>query len=227
MPTYLIQSPDGRKFRVTGDGTKEEALAYVQSQHKEPPKIREIREQYPQYDKLSDGELASALHRKFYPQLDFKDFSNRIGYLKGANPAEYDPESAEFQEKYGPTKAQEIGRQLGLTARYVAEGGLGLAGTLANVPAALANSGLAATDRVAQRFGRGIDFRFKDQNRVISEGLTTLGLPQPESRREEVIGNLSRAVAGAGSGSALSFSDCGRSRSDVAVAPAGSGRFRR
>lgn len=64
-------------------------------------KLRDIRKQYPQYDMLSDEELARGLHSKFYSQLDFKDFSKRIGYLKGANPAEYDPESPEFRARYG------------------------------------------------------------------------------------------------------------------------------
>lgn len=32
MPTYLITSPDGKKYKVTGPGTKEEALAQVQAQ---------------------------------------------------------------------------------------------------------------------------------------------------------------------------------------------------
>jgi hypothetical protein len=33
MPTYQITAPDGRKFKVTGEGTKEEALAHFQSQY--------------------------------------------------------------------------------------------------------------------------------------------------------------------------------------------------
>jgi len=65
--------------------------------------LQEIRAKYPQYDVLSDDELARALHQKFYPQLEFKDFSSRVGYLKGARPDEYDPESPEFREKYGAT----------------------------------------------------------------------------------------------------------------------------
>lgn len=37
MPaTYLITAPDGRKFRVTGDGSKEEALAHFQQQYSQP-----------------------------------------------------------------------------------------------------------------------------------------------------------------------------------------------
>jgi hypothetical protein len=65
-------------------------------------RLKEIRKQYPQYDILSDGELATALHQKMYPTLDFKDFSKKVGYLKGAYPAEYDPESEDFKNKYGP-----------------------------------------------------------------------------------------------------------------------------
>lgn len=64
-------------------------------------KLKEIREKFPQYDALSDDELARALHTKFYSQLDFKDFSSRVGYIKGSNPGEYDPQSSEFRKKYG------------------------------------------------------------------------------------------------------------------------------
>src|SRR5262245_38787815 len=64
--------------------------------------LAEIRQKYPDYDNLSDEELSRALHSKFYPDLDFKDFSKRIGFLAGANPEEYDPNSPEYQKKYGP-----------------------------------------------------------------------------------------------------------------------------
>lgn len=43
MPTYVLTSPEGKKYRVTGEGTGEEALAHLQSQlgqdqQKEQPK---------------------------------------------------------------------------------------------------------------------------------------------------------------------------------------------
>lgn len=41
--------------------------------------ISEIRQQYPQYNNLSDKELADALHAKFYPSLPIDDFYARIG----------------------------------------------------------------------------------------------------------------------------------------------------
>lgn len=52
------------------------------------PTIADIRKQYPQYDDLSDTDLASALHKKFYSDMDFADFSRRIGLSeKPAKPA--------------------------------------------------------------------------------------------------------------------------------------------
>ncbi|MCG7492462.1 LPD38 domain-containing protein [Thalassobius sp. Cn5-15] len=42
--------------------------------------IAEVRAKYPQYKDMSDGDLADALHSKFYPQLDKADFYGRIGY---------------------------------------------------------------------------------------------------------------------------------------------------
>lgn len=41
--------------------------------------IAEIRQKYPQYNDLSDMELAQGLHKKFYSDMDFNDFSQKIG----------------------------------------------------------------------------------------------------------------------------------------------------
>lgn len=41
--------------------------------------IQEIRAKYPQYENLSDEQLAQGLHKKYYPDMDFTDFSQRIG----------------------------------------------------------------------------------------------------------------------------------------------------
>ena len=49
--------------------------------------IAEIRQKYPQYSDLSDMELAQGLHKKFYSDMDFNDFSNKIG-LNQAQPQE-------------------------------------------------------------------------------------------------------------------------------------------
>lgn len=41
--------------------------------------IQDIRKQYPQYNDLSDQELAAGFHSKFYSDLPFEDFAGRIG----------------------------------------------------------------------------------------------------------------------------------------------------
>jgi len=38
MPTYRVTAPDGKTYKVTGDGTAEEALAHIQAQYKTPAK---------------------------------------------------------------------------------------------------------------------------------------------------------------------------------------------
>lgn len=44
--------------------------------------IREIRNKYPQYADMSDEEIARALHAKDYSDMDFGEFSSRIGLKK-------------------------------------------------------------------------------------------------------------------------------------------------
>lgn len=41
--------------------------------------IQEVRQKFPQYNDLSDQELASALHSKFYSDIPFSQFSQQIG----------------------------------------------------------------------------------------------------------------------------------------------------
>lgn len=43
------------------------------------PTIAEIRQQYPQYNDMSDGDLASALHAKFYHDMPRTEFDKKIG----------------------------------------------------------------------------------------------------------------------------------------------------
>ena len=43
------------------------------------PTITEVRQKYPQYDDLSDDQLAGALHRKFYSDMPAEEFRAKIG----------------------------------------------------------------------------------------------------------------------------------------------------
>jgi hypothetical protein len=51
--------------------------------------LKEFRAQYPQYDDLSDDQLATGLHQRFYSDLPKEDFFKQIGYAvegKTSNP---------------------------------------------------------------------------------------------------------------------------------------------
>lgn len=73
---------------------------------------------------------------------------------------------------------KEVGRQLGLTARYAVEGATA-------IPAAFA----APVNRM---------LGLPDPAQALSRGLTDAGLPQPQGGGERVVGDVSRALVGAG-----------------------------
>lgn len=58
--------------------------------------IQEIRQKYPQYQDLNDIQLASALHKRYYPDMPFPEFSNKIGLTAS--------EEAKAREEYSPIK---------------------------------------------------------------------------------------------------------------------------
>ena len=82
--------------------------------------IAEIRAQYPQYNDLSDDQLASALHAKFYSDMPRDEFNAKIGL--GQQP-EAKPERS---------LTDSLGRAAGLTARYAVEGMAALPGMVIN-----------------------------------------------------------------------------------------------
>lgn len=47
--------------------------------------ISEIRQKFPQYDDLSDAQLADAMHRKFYSDMPRAEFDAKIGFDSGAS----------------------------------------------------------------------------------------------------------------------------------------------
>lgn len=91
------------------------------------------------------------------------------------------------------TTGQELARQGGLSARALVEGVAALPAMVANVPAMAYNTG---ADLIQ---GEGQGFRFPEQNQAVSQALTSLGVPQPETPTERVVQDASRTLAGAGS----------------------------
>lgn len=51
----------------------------------------DVRSKYPQYDDLSDDQLASALHNKFYSDIPFEEFSNKVGLRPAVDQSVLDP----------------------------------------------------------------------------------------------------------------------------------------
>ena len=47
--------------------------------------LAEIRQQYPQYADLSDEQLAQGLHRKYYADIPYEDFTQKIGLATSAS----------------------------------------------------------------------------------------------------------------------------------------------
>jgi len=46
--------------------------------------LLQFRKKYPQYGDMTDEQIAKGIHKRYYPDLDFGDFSKRIGYTLGA-----------------------------------------------------------------------------------------------------------------------------------------------
>lgn len=88
--------------------------------------------------------------------------------------------------------AQELSRQVGLTARHAVNGLAAIPAMAANAVAGAANKGLDMA------VGEGKGFRFPDQAKALDNALTKVGLPQPENAVERVVGDATSALAGTG-----------------------------
>lgn len=52
------------------------------------PTIADIRQQYPMYSDMSDGELVRGLHKKFYADIPYQDFLRKIDFSEKVNPTD-------------------------------------------------------------------------------------------------------------------------------------------
>ncbi len=108
------------------------------------PTIAEVREKFPQYNDLSDEQLASALHQKFYADMPADQFNASIG-LKGKQPDQYQQAAIDEQ---AALKSQGIDPGAGFTRRLTHGMTLGadntlIAGVLSPIEAFRRNVGLA------------------------------------------------------------------------------------
>jgi hypothetical protein len=80
--------------------------------------LAEIRAQYPQYSDMSDGDLAGALHKKFYSDIPKEEFDKKLG-LKAPEPP--DPYREAARKELDDLKAKGVPTAAGLTRR-IAQG---------------------------------------------------------------------------------------------------------
>lgn len=127
-------------------------------------------------DEMSDVAIAQVLRSKF---------------AKTAAPEPVAQQEPSFGQRLADSFAtrKELGRQLGLAGRYAIEGAAALPAMVANPIAAASN----------YAFGTNIP----EQNQAVSQFLTRAGLPEPQDSTERVVGDVSRAVAGLGTGAPI------------------------
>ncbi|MEW8389137.1 MAG: hypothetical protein AB2660_16600 [Candidatus Thiodiazotropha sp.] len=140
--------------------------------------IDEVRTKYPEYDDLSDKQLADAIHKKYYSDLDVEDFYQKIGF---SEPKGF---GAQLQDEI-----ESIPRQLGLTARAGIEGPMEVAGVFTNPIAYGLNKTLGTNIPYAGKTGEEI--------------ANMLGLPTPESTQEKVVNQATKFMTGVGGQAAL------------------------
>jgi DNA repair protein RadC/GNAT superfamily N-acetyltransferase len=77
--------------------------------------LAEFRKQYPQYDDLSDQQLADALHQKHYSDIPKADYYRRLGFNPGEAPRN-DVTAAELADAERPAQAIRLkgGRQVAI-----------------------------------------------------------------------------------------------------------------
>lgn len=172
MPEFIVTSPEGERFKVIAPegSAPEEVIAYARKNAKNATSISAIRKKYPQYDDMSDADLAKALHRKFYSDMDFNDFAQRVGLERRSTGGE-------------------IARQVGLTGRHAIEG-------LASLPAMVAQPVADLGDMALSAMGS--DFRFGNQAQGVSDLLSRAGAPEPETAGERVVGDASQVLTAGG-----------------------------
>lgn len=105
--------------------------------------IAEIRKKYPQYDDLSDEQLARGLHSKFYSDMDFGEFSNKIGLNSAKLPQVSDEARTQIAQNI---KNYEDKQANALVNNELVRGGVALA-------QGIANAGLNPAKYVAEAFG--------------------------------------------------------------------------
>lgn len=161
------------------------------------PSIAEIRQKYPQYEDLSDQQLADALHRRFYSDMPREQFDAKIAV---AQPVPQHSAAAPIAD--GPSPAQPPAPENPLRAGVQGAGRslADLAGFAPDVVNMGANTALAGVDAAARALGGSVSFRFPMvSDKIAQTGADIAGLfgggamdPDAMSAREKMAYNVNR-----------------------------------
>lgn len=160
MPAYEITSPDGRKFRITGDGTKEEALAHFQSQFQATPQLdpSEYDPSSPQFQKKYGPTGGTAQNFLAGAGKGFVDLARGAGQMVG------------LVSRDDVAKSRELDAPLMKT-------GAGLAGDIAgSIAGALPTAFIPGANTVAGAGAIGAGLGFLQPSTSTKETLTNTGI---------------------------------------------------
>jgi hypothetical protein len=88
------------------------------------PTIQDIRQQYPQYQDMSDGDLANALHQKFYSDMPQDQFNAKIGMAPPAPVQQPAPDPQAAQDNFHRSTILPLGKDMKTGAISMAVPGL-------------------------------------------------------------------------------------------------------
>lgn len=166
--------------------------------------LAEIRQQYPQYADMSDQQIAEGLHKKFYSDMPFEQFSQKIGYAAKPEKSlmqQYSdavpgtPESYAIQSQLkadvaAKPKQMSLGRAaLNAVVRPIAKGVSALPGMAADFGVATRNLLTGSNYELpTSMFNRALDEKFAPPETMIGkigEGINTViagaAIPAPTS----------------------------------------------
>lgn len=138
------------------------------------PTMQEVREKYPQYEDLSDEQLAKGLHQKFYSDIPFDSFAQKIGYSAG--------KPAQTGDQWAFPNAAGLKQGAKLAARTITELATDIPTMLADIPVHAANALGAELPTFASS----------------RDALLTPAFGQPETNAQNAINVISRGAGGGG-----------------------------
>lgn len=161
-------------------------------------KISEIRQKFPQYEDMPDEQLVIGLHRKFYSDMPFKDFNQKIQYDNKADPTDGMSGTDKFLAGAGKAMvdtARGVGQMVGMVDRAdVAES--------RRLDAPLMKSGAANAGNVVGNLAVAAPL-------ILAGGMTVpvaagvglgMGVAQPSVSTQETLTNATLGMVGGAAG---------------------------